>query len=237
MHKQRPRPNNYCTKCRVGFASPSALEDHYRGKDRHPNCPRCHKGFFDDNVLNEHLTSAHPTVTCCGYALYEEDLPAHYIHSDRHPTCKVCGIGLKDDEAHAGHNEREHPELRCNECSRYFDSPQEMATHFDVSPLHPKCSVCGRGVPDDAALAQHHLAAHNRLPPPSDRNNRLWGDLENALVPHALPSTHMVRPFPNSSDFNCRMDIGDAEIGDGLLDRICARPEVRRCWRHTENRS
>jgi hypothetical protein len=42
-----------CSLCKTRYATQSALEDHYRGKAIHPNCPRCGKGFFNQPAADE----------------------------------------------------------------------------------------------------------------------------------------------------------------------------------------
>ncbi|KAJ7621066.1 hypothetical protein FB45DRAFT_928239 [Roridomyces roridus] len=190
----------YCNKCKTGFVTQTSLDDHYRGKPgiTHPNCARCGKGFYDGNVLEEHLKSAHPMMTCCSQKLYEEDLGTHYKDSDRHPSCNICGIGFKDDSAYAAHGASQHPENRCTLCARQFNDSLALRNHFLLSPDHPNCHVCGEGYYDDVAFAEHHEAVHkpalsmnllaieapkaHRLPSPGQQANDTWRKTENTVV-------------------------------------------------------
>ncbi|KAJ7731140.1 hypothetical protein DFH07DRAFT_755893, partial [Mycena maculata] len=151
-----------CAKCKSGFLTQTALEDHYRGKPSvvHPNCDRCGKGFLDQEHLVKHHDEAHPTTSCCGQKLYVDDLAEHYKGSANHPSCIVCGEGFLDDGTYDLHGAAEHPDSRCTDCKRQFSSIEDLMIHFAASPSHPKCSTCKLGFQNEDQFAYVGVRPH-----------------------------------------------------------------------------
>ncbi|KAJ3732565.1 hypothetical protein DFJ43DRAFT_1073188 [Lentinula guzmanii] len=52
-----------CHTCNRSFASQSSLDEHYRGSNVHPVCPRCGKGFKDQWSFNEVVHFYIPSLT------------------------------------------------------------------------------------------------------------------------------------------------------------------------------
>ncbi|GLB39060.1 hypothetical protein LshimejAT787_0602220 [Lyophyllum shimeji] len=169
-------PTFDCESCNRSFASPSALEDHYRGSPNHPNCSRCGMGFVDGKARDEHHHSTHPRVSCqlCGgLMIYEDVLENHYLDSAKHPQCGTCNQGFKDAAAYEEHQISAHPEPQCLSCEREFPDNETLQRHYYVSPSHPECPLCQIGFKDNVEY-QEHLASH---PAPSNTRQQLSGSI------------------------------------------------------------
>ncbi|TFK28559.1 hypothetical protein FA15DRAFT_43299 [Coprinopsis marcescibilis] len=108
-------PTFDCETCERSYKQIFALEDHYRGSPRHPNCPRCGKGFRDEQEMEQHRKTAHTKIACgpCGGELIYEDqdsLERHYAASKNHPSCAQCPKGFLDDDLLQEHVSSEHTE-------------------------------------------------------------------------------------------------------------------------------
>ncbi|KAF7291857.1 hypothetical protein MIND_01210900 [Mycena indigotica] len=180
------------------FATQASLDDHYRGKPSHPNCPRCNKGFPDKSAVEVHFAIAHRKEKCdCGLEVYEEDLSGHFLHSPLHPVCPICTEGFKTQSDYSSHCKELHPEHYCEPCSMQLFSDEHQQAHWKESIVHPKCAkLCGIGFANIAAFNEHMIKEHGdvlrrvgwtsrstdpqtALPHPSADTNKMWSSTKN----------------------------------------------------------
>ncbi|KAJ7054384.1 hypothetical protein C8F01DRAFT_1323835 [Mycena amicta] len=175
-----------CSTCkpRQFFGSQASLDDHYRGKPSHPNCPRCNKGFFDKAAVEVHFAATHRKEKCmCGMEVYEDDMANHLLHSPNHTVCPTCTVGFKTEQEFTAHCKDEHPERHCERCTRHFFSDAEMEEHYRLSVRHPDCHECGRGFVDEQTCFQHMVAQHGYSNQASSFPGTLTFDTKKATLP------------------------------------------------------
>ncbi|KAG2003460.1 hypothetical protein CC2G_004062 [Coprinopsis cinerea AmutBmut pab1-1] len=160
-HKVAKHPPTFdCTICNRPFKQIFALEDHYRGSERHPNCARCGKGFRDMAELEQHRNTAHVQVVCttCGETTYEDQdsLERHYMASEHHPKCIQCKKGFLNQEALREHEASAHGEAQpSGDANPASPSPSQTAkapvTGSSTTPSGP-AGPLPMGVPHAASL-------------------------------------------------------------------------------------
>ncbi|KAF5383090.1 hypothetical protein D9615_005077 [Tricholomella constricta] len=231
--KDKHPPTFPCLPCGTAFTRPSALEDHFRGSSRHPNCPNCGLGFVDRTALQEHYNAVHPLAPCrpCGGVfIYKDKLPSHYLEAIAHPKCPICTVGFKDDVEYREHRTSVHPELECVQCEIHFPSLEMRRRHYFVSDSHPHCLKCGIGFEDHANYGEHLVATHPA--PPSAITTNLMEVMNSTPFPAAsvdLPSSEAV---PTTTPTTSKTTPQSRPTKPYVP---CASPTIVKAWDGTEN--
>ncbi|OAX38469.1 hypothetical protein K503DRAFT_718150 [Rhizopogon vinicolor AM-OR11-026] len=152
-----------CGMCEFACPKEELLQEHITSAH---SCPVCHEGVFaNPDLLNEHLVD-HATPYRCElcetrYA-QEEDLHLHYRDSpdDIHPSCTRCDLSFQDAFDYYNHTETVHPQVSCQLCDGALFDPGELPMHYLTSRNHPVCDICQIGFSDQADFAIHGAMEH-----------------------------------------------------------------------------
>ncbi|KAG2137403.1 uncharacterized protein EDB93DRAFT_764757 [Suillus bovinus] len=196
-HPEPPRPvsppaSYHCPLCSNVFKLQSALDDHTVAKHSFTcgmcefvcleeevlkehiasahSCPVCHEGIFaNTDLLDEHLADHAAPYRCevCQTRYAEEEgLRQHYRDSpdDIHPSCTRCNLGFQDAGEYHNHTETMHPQVSCQLCDGALFDPEELPMHYLTSRNHPACDKCQVGFSDQAEFAMvEHPEAYCHL--------------------------------------------------------------------------
>ncbi|KAJ4471267.1 hypothetical protein C8J55DRAFT_435215 [Lentinula edodes] len=136
---ERETKSYICHPCNRSFALQSSLDEHYRGSQAHPICPKCGKGFQNRRIFDE--------------VGQRNDVFQHYLQSPSHPTCRQCRVSFVDGRAFEQvrsqisfpHCLRLHDLSRCTQCEQQYETVAELRQHYLTSNRHPICSACKIG--------------------------------------------------------------------------------------------
>ncbi|CAL1708835.1 unnamed protein product [Somion occarium] len=164
-----------CKPCHIVFDNVEELHKHYRltGPPKHPLCPKCGKGFSDEDRLSSHLASDHPKVLCTPCRLYldVDQLESHFKTSSNHPSCTRCDQGFENRLLFSEHTFGLHPELCCDTCWLAFEESVLLEQHYIESGMHATCPTCMRGFKENVELLDHIQEVH--------ANDKSWEHVNN----------------------------------------------------------
>ncbi|KAI8986646.1 hypothetical protein BD414DRAFT_38906 [Trametes punicea] len=131
-------------------------------------CQPCCLAFTDKGAYDEHVLLVHPPpkpvpkYEClpCGIEFSSaEALSIHYRHLALHPKCPICDAAFVDQTQLNLHKVAHENKFMCGPCGREI-RVLERQKHYEESPNHPVCFVCGKGFYDDADQEKHFSSAH-----------------------------------------------------------------------------
>ncbi|KAF9030136.1 hypothetical protein BDZ89DRAFT_684981 [Hymenopellis radicata] len=127
------------------------------------HCGLCPLSFPVKHELLKHAKKEHFVCpTCKPWRTFAtaESLKEHFRGSPHHPNCPECGAGFQNDKERDEHLRSHERSCANTDCRVYKVYERELQAHYQDSLRHPCCELCGEGVFDSTALAEHYRAHH-----------------------------------------------------------------------------